>query len=85
MGQKGGEMTKREAEAYSFIIGFAEKNGYLPTMRDVMEGLGICSTSTAKRYFDGLQRKGYISRADGKGGYAVKGLRYVYEGGKIEV
>ena len=35
---------------------------YCPSIREIGQAVGISSTSTIKRYLDGLEKKGYISK-----------------------
>ncbi len=46
----------------SFLEKYLQERGYPPTVRESMDGLGLSSTSIVKKYFDILERKGYIRR-----------------------
>ena len=75
------KLTEKEAQMYKFICNFAVKNGYLPTIREIRDGMGYKSTSTIWTRFQRLELLGLIERVHIDGvRYKVKGLRYVYEG-----
>lgn len=70
-------MGDREQEVLDFIKGFMKENGYCPTMREIGNGLGFSSTSSAHNWFDKLVAKGIIELHDKR--YSVKGMKYVEE------
>ena len=70
-------MTTKDLQILTFIKSFAIKNGYLPTMREIGDGVHLASPSTVYTHFLKLEEAGYIERIDGKTRYRVKGLRYV--------
>ena len=51
----------------SHIQGFICKNGYSPSVRDLVELTGVGSTSTVKRLLDDLEAKRFIRRTPGVG------------------
>lgn len=55
-------LTKKQADFLSFLEKYLQERGYPPTVRESMDGLGLSSTSIVKKYFDILERKGYIRR-----------------------
>lgn len=55
-------LTEKQADFLSFLKKYLQERGYPPTVRESMEGLGLSSTSIVKKYFDILERKGYIRR-----------------------
>ncbi|MFN3531382.1 MAG: transcriptional repressor LexA [Candidatus Brocadia sp.] len=55
-------LTEKQADFLSFLKKYLQERGYPPTVRESMVGLGLSSTSIVKRYFDILERKGYIKR-----------------------
>ncbi|MCF6156958.1 MAG: transcriptional repressor LexA [Candidatus Brocadia sp.] len=55
-------LTKKQADFLSFLKKYLQERGYPPTVRESMDGLGLSSTSIVKKYFDILERKGYIRR-----------------------
>ena len=72
------ELTKRQRQVYDFIVEFALKHGYLPTIREIGDGVGLSSTSSVAQNMAAIQKKGYISRETGLSGYSVKGLKYTF-------
>lgn len=67
-----------EDKIYDFIVDFGLKNGYLPTYREIGEGVGLKSTSSIAYYMVILSDKGRIEQITDKR-YRVKGLRYRYD------
>lgn len=45
---------------YTFLIDFYNKNGYMPTIREICRATGIKSTSDVHRRLRYLEKKGYI-------------------------
>lgn len=60
------KLTERERRVYDFLCENIEKNGYSPSVRDIKTALAIKSTSTVHSYLERLDRKGYISKEQGK-------------------
>lgn len=56
--------TKRQKELLLFVDGFIKENGYGPSYREVMNGLGYKSVSTVAIHIDGLISKGYLRKRD---------------------
>jgi len=48
-----------------FMRRFGEENGYSPSLRDIMAGCGISSTSVASYNLSALEREGYLRRRPG--------------------
>ncbi|MCX8126767.1 MAG: transcriptional repressor LexA [Dehalococcoidia bacterium] len=46
----------------SFIHWFVGRHGYAPTVREIMKGLGISSTSVVQYHLNVLEREGFIKR-----------------------
>src|SRR3972149_6932491 len=55
-------LTKKQSGFLSFLKERLQERGYPPTVREIMDGLGLSSTSIVKKYLDVLERKGYIKR-----------------------
>lgn len=55
-------LPERTEAVYIFCRGFTLENGYPPTTREVAEGCGLGSNSTASRHLDKLVSLGYIRR-----------------------
>ena len=75
------ELKSKEKEIYQFITDFALKNNYLPSIREIGDGVNLKSTSSVFAYLEDMQSKGYIKREWSSTRYSVKGLRYVKEDG----
>ncbi len=56
------ELSPKQQRIFEFIRGFISDRGYPPTVRDVVGGCGISSTSVAAYHLDVLQREGFIRR-----------------------
>lgn len=56
----------RQYEVYEFIEKFVDENGYSPTVRDIMRGLGYKSTSTIQYYIKRLEDEGKIRRTENR-------------------
>ncbi|MNR93697.1 LexA repressor [compost metagenome] len=59
-------LTKRQAEALMHIQIFTTKHNYPPTNRELADIMGVSSSSTVHGFLDRLEKKGFISREDGK-------------------
>ena len=55
-------LTKKQSGFLSFLKERLQERGYPPTVREIMDGLGLSSTNMVKKYLDVLERKGYIKR-----------------------
>ncbi|WKZ21644.1 MAG: transcriptional repressor LexA [Candidatus Brocadiaceae baterium WH-1] len=55
-------LTKKQLEFFSFLKEYLHEKGYPPTVREIMQGLGLSSTNSIKKHLDILERKGYIRR-----------------------
>jgi repressor LexA len=56
------ELSAKQKQILDFITGFIRERDYPPSVRDVVRGCGISSSSVAQYYLDVLERKGYIRR-----------------------
>ncbi|MBR3177421.1 hypothetical protein IKF27_01275 [Candidatus Saccharibacteria bacterium] len=59
------KLTKKQTAVYNFIKEFIEENGYSPSYRDVMSGLGLSSVSAVAEHVDNLVRLGALRKAPG--------------------
>lgn len=57
------KITARQEEVLHYIHRVAKKNGYPPTVREMMDGLHIGSIRGVTVHLDALKRKGYILRS----------------------
>ena len=55
-------LSSRQKKILSFIQSFLTDNTYPPTIRDIVSGCGISSTSVADYNLEILEKKGYIRR-----------------------
>jgi repressor LexA len=61
--QRGAQMlSKRQREIYDFVVGYAERHGYPPTVREIGEAVGLASPSTVHAHLANLERAGYLKR-----------------------
>lgn len=56
--------SRKQQELLQFIDNFIKGNGYGPSYREVMRGLGYKSVSTVATHVDSLIVKGYIRKKD---------------------
>ena len=59
------KLTKKQTAVYNFIKEFIEENGYSPSYRDIMSGLGLSSVSAVAEHVDNLVRLGALKKAPG--------------------
>ncbi len=58
-------LSSRQKQIIEFISGFSLKRSYPPTVRDIVNGCGISSTSVVVYNLDILEREGYLRRHPG--------------------
>jgi len=56
------KLSPKQQQITKFIYRFCEDKGYPPTIRDIVAGCGISSTSVVDYNLDILEKKGYIRR-----------------------
>jgi len=56
------KLSPKQQQITKFIYRFCEDKGYPPTIRDIVAGCGISSTSVVDYNLDVLAKKGYIRR-----------------------
>lgn len=74
-------ITTKELQMLTYIKSYALSHGYLPSVREIGEGVGLRSSNTVWERMHRLENLGYIER-DALGeprAYRVKGLRYVLD------
>lgn len=59
---------------YGFILEYGLREGMLPTIREIGEGIGLLSTSSVESHMRKLEADGLIERVGKR--YRVKGLKY---------
>lgn len=55
-------LSTRQQKIFQFIRSFLTEKGYPPTVRDIVQGCGISSTSVANYNLNILKNRGYIRR-----------------------
>lgn len=59
------ELSAKQQRIVDFIYNFLEERGYPPTVRDIVSGCGISSTSVVDYNLKSLERQGYFRRHSG--------------------
>ena len=59
-------MTRREKEVYDYILSFRKENQVSPTIREIMHGLNLYSSSTVHKHVHMLVDKGWLREMDRK-------------------
>jgi repressor LexA len=60
------ELTWRQQRILQVIRDFAERRGYMPTLREIGEAAELASTSSVSYQLSILQRKGFLRRTAGR-------------------
>ncbi|MEC1583740.1 transcriptional regulator [Bacillus subtilis] len=55
------KITERQFETLQVIDNYIKEKGFAPTYRELMNLLGLTSTSTVKELLDALKRNDYIT------------------------
>jgi repressor LexA len=55
-------LTKRQREIYDYVVGYVDRRGYPPTVREIGEAVGLASPSTVHAHLANLERAGYLKR-----------------------
>lgn len=66
------KLTDKQSEMLRFIKDFMIQNGYCPSTRDIMYGVGYKSTSNVNMMLHALEDKGYIEMPIKGGSRAIK-------------
>ena len=77
------KLSESDLEVYDFIIDFALKNQYLPTVNEISKAIYLDSGGVRRR-FDNLEKYGLVTYHAQSGThrrYVVKDLRIVKRGG----
>ena len=56
--------TKKQRELLGFIESFIKENGYSPSYREVMNGLGYTSVATVALHINNLIKRGHLRKRD---------------------
>jgi repressor LexA len=55
-------VSERQREIYDFIVAYARKHGYPPTVREIGAEVGLASPSTVHVHLAKLEQAGYVRR-----------------------
>lgn len=59
------KLTKKQLALLDFLEGFTEAQGYSPSYREIMAGLGLSSVSAVAEHVDNLVSKGVLRKVPG--------------------
>lgn len=59
------KLTKKQLALLNFLEDFTEENGYSPSYREIMAGMGLSSVSAVAEHIDNLVGKGAIKKVPG--------------------
>jgi len=56
------ELTGRQQEIWDFLVGYVDRYGYPPTVREIGSAVGLASPSTVHAHLANLERAGLLRR-----------------------
>jgi repressor LexA len=56
-------LTRRQKQAFDFLVGFINRHGYSPSFEEIGTGLGLSSLATVHKHMQTLEKKGFIRRS----------------------
>src|SRR5437763_10876900 len=56
------ELTGRQQEIWDFLVGYVDRHGYPPTVREIGAAVGLASPSTVHAHLANLERAGLLRR-----------------------
>ncbi|MBQ3464319.1 hypothetical protein IJH27_00570 [Candidatus Saccharibacteria bacterium] len=59
------KLTKKQKQIIDFISAFSKDQGFAPTYREIMSGLGLSSVSAVAEHVENLVEKGALKKTDG--------------------
>ena len=59
------KITKKQLAVLNFLQDFTEENGYSPSYREIMAGLGLSSVSAVAEHVENLVEKGVLRKVPG--------------------
>lgn len=62
---KAQKITKKQQAVLNFLEDFTEENGYSPSYREIMTGLGLSSVSAVAEHIDNMVSKGILKKVPG--------------------
>lgn len=60
------KLTKKQQAVIDFLQDFMDENGYTPSYREIMTGLGLSSVSAVAEHVDNLVAKGVLKKEPGE-------------------
>ena len=60
------KLTKKQLALLDFLKTFTEENGYSPSYREIMSGLGLSSVSAVAEHINNLVEKGVLEKVPGE-------------------
>ena len=62
---KARKLTKKQLALLDFLQDFTEENGYSPSYREIMSGMGLTSVSAVAEHVENLVKKGVLKKVPG--------------------
>ena len=59
------KLSKKQLAVLDFLRDFTEENGYSPSYREIMTGLGLSSVSAVAEHIENLVSKGVLKKVPG--------------------
>ena len=59
------KLTKKQLAVLNFLEDFTEEQGYSPSYREIMAGMGLTSVSAVAEHVDNLVNKGVLRKVPG--------------------
>jgi repressor LexA len=59
-------LTDPQRKVFEWVRDSIDSDGISPSYREIASGVGLNSTNAVKRKLDALERKGWITRQEGK-------------------
>ena len=59
------KLTKKQLALLNFLQDFTDENGYSPSYREIMSGLGLSSVSAVAEHVENLVDKGVLRKVSG--------------------
>ena len=59
------KITKKQLAVLDFLEDFTEENGYSPSYREIMTGIGLSSVSAVAEHINNLISKGVLKKVPG--------------------
>ena len=59
------KLTKKQLAVLDFLQDFTEENGYSPSYREIMSGLGLASVSAVAEHVENWVEKGVLKKVPG--------------------